>query len=482
MKILIFSGTTEGRKLSEMLAASGISHTVSVASQYGCDVMTENPLVSVRIGRMDESEMNDFLSRNGFGDGDIIVDATHPYAADVSRNIFNCANAVGSKLFFVKRCRQDSDGSPLYDGVIFHDSMEDFAGYIDDVSGNILLTTGTNTLASYCRNVSSEVLAATYVRVLPAKESIGICHECGIETSHIIAMQGPFSYEMNRAVLAQFSIKHMLTKDSGAAGGFAEKINAALDLGVTVHALSRPKIAVNADDGDDVFTVYEKITGHPYVPKRRIVLAGIGPGSKRCMTAEVIESVKTSDAVFGAASVTANINALRKFDMYLAKDIIDVLETNKELVNISVLFSGDSSFYSGAKEAYTVFRKWDENADITILPGVSSVSYLAAKLAESYDDAVVISIHGRNSLHNINNLVSMIRQNTKVYALLSGDEDLRTVAKKLKGSGTSTTVYIGQNLSYDPSGTDEGENIVSMTVEEAVNFRREGKITVLFKA
>ncbi len=487
-----------------MLAASGINHTVSVASQYGSDVMSKDPHVRVKIGRMDEHEMYDLLAGEGFGEGDIIVDATHPYAAAVSDNIKDAAQKAGCMLYRITRQSEKIAAGELYDRFEHHGSMEEFAKSIDRASGNILLTTGSNTLGVYCENVSYETLARTYVRVLPAKESIDICHDCGIETSHIIAMQGPFTYEMNRALFAQFDIKHMLTKDSGAAGGFAEKVRAARDLGVAVHVLERPE---NADDpkrsdnknkdldaagmtatgGEDIYAVYEKITGSAFVPKRNIVLAGIGPGSEKCMTVEVAEHVKRADAVFGAASVTANIKASKKYDMYLAKDIIKVLENEKDLTDIAVLFSGDPSFYSGAREAYAAFKKWDKDAYVTILPGVSSVSYLAAKLGESYDDALIVSIHGRNSLHNIDNLVDSIGQNAKVFALLSDDGDLRNVAGKLTEKGIPATVHIGRNLSYIPvekdrqNVCDDGESIVSMSTKETENYHGAGKITVLFK-
>lgn len=66
-----------------------------------------------------------------------------------------------------------------------------------------------------------------FVRVLPGTESIEICHKNGILGRQIIAMQGPFSEEMNLALLHQYQIRYMVTKESGASGGFSEKISAA---------------------------------------------------------------------------------------------------------------------------------------------------------------------------------------------------------------------------------------------------------------
>ena len=299
MKILIFSGTTEGRKLSGMLSDSGISHTVSVASTYGSDVMPESRFALLKVGRMDEKEMEEYFDNSGFGEGDIVVDATHPYAAAVSENIGKAVKKAGCRLYRIVRSADESiKGDPSGD-IRFYDSMEDFAKRMDDSKGSILLTTGSNTLGTYCKNVSPETLARTYVRILPATESIEICRGLGIEPSHVIAMQGPFSYELNRAILDQYEIKHMLTKDSGAAGGYPEKIKAAIDSGVLCHVLSRPGNTSAEDEGYDISYVYEMITGYPYKPKRKIVLAGIGPGRSGLLTGDVREAVSRADAVFG---------------------------------------------------------------------------------------------------------------------------------------------------------------------------------------
>ena len=60
-KIIIFAGTTEGRKLSEYLAKAEIAHTISVATEYGEIVLKEHPLVKVHQGRMNQGEIESFL-------------------------------------------------------------------------------------------------------------------------------------------------------------------------------------------------------------------------------------------------------------------------------------------------------------------------------------------------------------------------------------------------------------------------------------
>ncbi len=493
MRIAVFSGTTEGRKLSEMLSAATIRHLVLVATEYGNDVMEKNEYADVHVGRLDKEQMLSFLKDRGFVKGDLIVDATHPYASEVSANIANAADQLECEIVRVER----QNGVNGYCNNGYYDnsnikscyvnqylSFEEFISAADHTDGNILLTTGSKELEKYCGLVSKETLMRTYARVLPAVESLEICEKLGIDKTHIIAMHGPFTYELNRALMAQYDIKHLVTKDSGAAGGFSEKIKAAEALGVTVHIISRPENNVHVE-GVTVEEAFARITGSPRRLKRRIVLAGIGMGALSGMTMETVDAIRNSDAVFGAkrlleAVKSAGLISKKEiFEMYLAKDIIGVLEREVNITKPTILFSGDTGFYSGAKEAYRQLKEWDSDADIAILPGISSVSYLAAKLGESYDDAAIVSVHGRNSLHNIEKLVNSAKDNRKTFALMSGDEDVRIVANMLSERGIAAKIVIGRDMSYvSGHGTDHETEILD--VETAKTYSENGLITVLF--
>ena len=451
-----------------MLSDAGVSHTVSVATKYGSDVMDDDGFADVIIGRMDHEAMKEYLLAGDFRESDVVVDATHPYAEEVSANIREATCKTGCMLYRVSRSSYGSG----FDTMRRYDSMEEFAKYIDNSEGNILLTTGTNTLRTYCGIVGAPTLARTYVRILPTIESIEICLDAGVESSHIIAMQGPFSHEMNRAALAQYNISHMLTKDSGITGGFAEKISAAEELGVSVHVLDRPYR--EPDDGTDIYDIYKHITGTGYMPKRRIILIGTGPSGEHLMTKQAMSAIRSADAVFGAKSVTANINAGRKYDMYRAGDIINVLEKEKDIVTAAVLYSGDTGFYSGAKDAYKAFKAWSGCEDVSIIPGVSSVSYLAAVTGESYDDAAVTSIHGKSGKEEYGRLAGMIADNRKTFSLISSAEDVSGIAEILKGNRANVTITVGRNLLTDD------ECIENLTVDEALKYDRDGKITLLF--
>ncbi len=466
-KLVIFSGTTEGRTLSGMLAESGIRHTICVATDYGGELMGRDPCTEIRIGRMDREQMTGFLRERAFSADDLVVDATHPYAREATENIRAAAEHAGTGYLRVLRAQEETDDAEI----IRYDDMVSCAKALARTEGRILLTTGSKELGSYCASAPEEMRERTYVRVLPSRESLEICLQAGFAAKNIIAMQGPFTASMNRAILEQYAIRHLVTKESGAAGGFPEKLEAAREAGVQCHVISRPV----QEEGVDVGEAYRRIAGREYAGSgvRRIVLAGYGPGAPETVTDEVKTALERADAVFGAARLTDPLCVRRKYAMYRAEEIIRVLEEDPGIRSAVILFSGDSGSYSGARSMVAALRTWDEKAEIRILPGISAVSCLAARLAESYDDAQIISIHGRKNGKTMNRLLTMVRYHRKTYVLLSGEEDVRDIGEMLNTAGIDGTVFIGADL------TGPGERIIKLKPAEAAGYHGQGSLTAL---
>ena len=111
------------------------------------------------------------------------------------------------------------------------------AEYLREREGNILLTTGAKELAAFAAVESGRL----YPRVLPSHAGIAACEAAGIPHRNIIAMQGPFSREMNAATIRQYAIAWLVTKDGGAAGGYPEKAAAAEETGARLILLRRPE-------------------------------------------------------------------------------------------------------------------------------------------------------------------------------------------------------------------------------------------------
>ncbi|MBR3307602.1 MAG: precorrin-6A reductase [Lachnospiraceae bacterium] len=442
-RLIIFSGTTEGRLLSDRLCAEGLHHIVSVASGYGSDMMREDPSREVHEGRMDAEEMCAFLKARGFTAEAKLIDATHPYAVEVSRNIRAAAEKTGAE--YIRVLRKSIEAGE--EGVILYDSFRDWAAAADTFEGNILLTTGSKELREYSEIVSEETLKRSYVRVLPSAESLSICSECGVDASHIIAMNGPFGTELNLAILKQYDIAHLVTKESGIQGGFEEKKEAAALYGAKLHVISRPV----REEGKELEEVFTLLTGKRPEEKKlkQIILAGMGMGSEASMTCEVREAVAGADIVFGAKRLINGIRAKEKHPLYLAADIIPLLKERHDIEKAVVLFSGDSGFYSGAAALGRALKEWEEAPEIKLLPGVSSVSYLAAALGVNYEDAWICSLHGRNSEDDILAAAAGIRTREKSFVLLSGREDAYRLKEQLLKEGTGAEIFAGLCLSYE---------------------------------
>ncbi|WP_029231679.1 bifunctional cobalt-precorrin-7 (C(5))-methyltransferase/cobalt-precorrin-6B (C(15))-methyltransferase [Butyrivibrio sp. VCB2006] len=505
-RVVIFSGTTEGRILSEHLSADKIPHTVCVATEYGAEMMEENSYAKVHVGRMDASEIRAFLAASkdfnneknlsqgidltgtnvSFTTDNVeemtVVDATHPYATEVTANIKEAADTLGIR--YIRVIRDMAKELPKTANI--YSDISECAKKIDESCGNIMLTTGSKELAKYCENVSENTKKRTYVRVLPSAESLKLCEEQSIEPDHIIAMHGPFSRELNEALIRQYDIKHLITKESGTSGGFQEKVEAAANCGASIHVIKRPtqEIGMSLEEAYSALTGKESVGNAEYDKKieasevsgnsLKIYLVGIGMGAATSMTVDAETAIEDSDVVFGAERLIRDITCHNKFSMYRAADIIPVLE-KENYKKVTILFSGDTGFYSGARKMLDSLKEWRKDIDVQVIPGISSYSYLAARLGESYDDAVLFSIHGKNTEKDIATLVDKIRYNSKVFTLLSGAKDVREIGNRLKADGITCRIYAGSNLSYD------NETVRELSVEEALSFDDEGVVTALVK-
>ena len=225
MNILIFGGTTEGRLLAQELSRRKIPAAVSVATPLGAEELSGLPGVTPLVGRKTAEEMAALLSGC-----DKCVDATHPYAREVSANIRAACEKAGVPL---RRLLRRESGVP-FDGLRV-DSPEEAARFLQGQKGNILLAIGAKGLPAFSQ-IRPERL---FPRVLPVEESLLACRQAGIPVKNIIALHGPFSQKLNEAILEQYRIRWMVTKDGGAAGGFAEKVSAARNTGVALVVIGR---------------------------------------------------------------------------------------------------------------------------------------------------------------------------------------------------------------------------------------------------
>ena len=434
--IFIFSGTSEGRTLSKMLAAAGADVHVRVATEYGAEVMGFDDDIDVKVGSCGGAEgIANVLRENGY---EIVVDATHPYALNITEHIKQACDATGA--FYIRLKRNDSDTDS--DRIVKVSTVQEAIDYLKDKDGNILASTGSKDIALYTQipNYKERVTA----RVLSTIESVQKCAEYGFSGKNLICAQGPFSEDTNYATLKQIDAKYIVTKDSGTAGGYEDKVRAAMRAGATVVLIERPK-----EEGlsfDEVVKLLEDRLGLDMGAqedsKRMVNIIGIGMGGNG-LTLSAKQRIDESDLIVGAKRMVETV-AMGKdiLEEYRSDEIIDYLEKNPKYRNVSVLMSGDIGFYSGAKK---LLEKIDRSKyEIHTEPGISSAVYLCAKIGTSWQDVYMTSAHGRES-----NLVGLSRVHGKVFTLLSEQESVHEMARQFIEYGMDVTITIGQDFGYE---------------------------------
>ncbi|MDD4160823.1 MAG: precorrin-6A reductase [Synergistaceae bacterium] len=225
-RVLIFGGTTEGRELTRF----DLPAVYSVVTPYGAALAAERENLEIIVGRMTSDEMESLIRKS---DIVCVIDATHPYAYEAHENIRSACSAAAVPLMRVQRRKIAAE-----DDIVHVGSIEEAARYIEENTGNVLLTTGSKDLESF-RIVS--VRARLFARVLPDPKVIEKCAECGFDSGHIIAMQGPFSVRMNEEMIRLTNAQWVVTKDSGVVGGIREKIEAARNCKAQVIMIERPQ-------------------------------------------------------------------------------------------------------------------------------------------------------------------------------------------------------------------------------------------------
>ncbi len=230
-KVLVFGGTTEGRELVAWLAARGRCQvTASSATPYGGSLIKAASNVTSLARRLSEQEIEDLMVRGHFA---CVIDATHPYAASITASIERAAAATVTPL--LRLVREGEPDGPWLGAVDAADAARTVAG----LSGRVLLTTGSKDLPAFAAGIP-DFADRVYARVLPVPASLEATAAAGLPASHVIAMQGPFSQELNCALIHQLGISVLVTKASGAVGGFEEKVAAARECGCELVVIHRP--------------------------------------------------------------------------------------------------------------------------------------------------------------------------------------------------------------------------------------------------
>lgn len=469
-QILIFGGTTEGRLLAKYCDENQIPAIICVASDYGKELLPDSPWLTVRTGGMEAIAMACFIRDQGIR---LVVDATHPYARAVTVNIADACKKTETKYL---RCIRESvelersiDSLQMpgaQETVVWVNTAQEAAAYLENRDGNILLATGSKELPAF--SGLDGFAERVYARVLPSVASVNACEASGLKGRHIICMQGPFSEEMNAALIRELGASYLVTKEAGKAGGFEEKLQAAGRCGITCVIIGRPVKEEGLSRQEICRLLQAYASSDPAEEQAQedewaacpVILAGIGPGGAGQLTQEVIQAIRESDMVLGAPrvlkSVFSALNGLKaaQIPCYLAPDVVRYLEETKHKRAV-VLFSGDAGFYSGAKALAGALRK--KGISFCILPGLSSISYFASRLGVNWEDAYLGTAHGRAFDPGAVFQTGVRR----IFLLTGGDNGAGLMCQRLCDEGLKTVrVTVGENLSYPE------ECIITGTAEE----------------
>ena len=427
--ICVFGGTTEGRELIEFLNTQPCAVTACVATEYGQTLLPEAEHLSVCARRLPVDEIVSLLSRERF---DLVIDATHPYAQSITKSIERACRETGTLRWRLLR-----GASGISQDAVCVETVSDAAAYLSKTEGNILLTTGSKELTAFSQIPGFS--ARVWARVLPMQASLDACTQAGLPASHIFAMQGPFSEAMNAAMLESIGARWLVSKDGGAPGGFEEKTSAAKKAGARLVVIGRPPEEDGLLLSETVAALCERFG---FTPKPEVFIAGIGPGSEALQTAEVRAAIEQAGCLIGAKRMLEAVAKPQQLtiDAIAPETIASHIAQHPECKTFCVVMSGDTGFYSGTKKLLPLLNR----CRVKVLPGLSSMSYLCARLGVSYEDAVPVSLHGRDL-----DIAREVRRRRKVFALVGGDGGMQALCEQLtKAKLGHVRVSTGERLSY----------------------------------
>lgn len=428
-KAIVFAGTTEGYALCEFLAENRVSVYACAATEYGGSLLQENEFLHVSAGRLKTEDMEELFRKEN---PEIVLDATHPYAAEVTKNIRTACESAGVLYQRILRPEGEKNSEAIY-----VESTEEAAAFLSGTEGNIFLTTGSKELAKFTG--IPDYKERLFARVLSIPSVIRSCAEFGIEGKHLIGMQGPFSAEINEAMLRQFQCSYLVTKDTGLAGGFPEKMEACQRCGVTPVIIGRP-LKEEGLSMQDARVFLSKMFG--FTLSQKISLVGIGMGAEKTLTLDGKKALNEAELLIGAKRMTEAVQKPGQMVLheYRSEKIVEYIREHPKYRTVAIALSGDVGFYSGAKK---LIDQLDGNVEV--ICGISSVVYFMSKIGLSWDDAKIVSAHGRNC-----NLISLIRHNPKVFSILGTEDGVAVLASRLVYYGMGdVTLYVGENLSYE---------------------------------
>ncbi len=230
--IFVLGGTIDARFIVERIAAENVHVKLHTLTQYGASLASENS--KAQSGALNSEQIEQQISKAW-----AVVDASHPYAVNISKEAMDAAKKQQKPYLRFERKSVLANCADVYFAST-HEQAAQLACELCDC-GNIFLTIGTRGISPYIAAARAHE-RSIFARILPVGESLHAAREVGLEPGQIVAMQGPISSDMEKAFLRNFGVDVLVTKDSGMEGGVEAKLEAARSEGVKVVVVEKPKL------------------------------------------------------------------------------------------------------------------------------------------------------------------------------------------------------------------------------------------------
>ena len=234
-KVWLIGGTRDSATIANILAESQVSLVITVTTDsaqtlYSCGA-------EVFVGCLDKSAMGSFCQQNSVK---AVIDASHPYATQVSRQAIAVTTQLKIPYLRYERAnypdwdvrKQDTEVIKLasFDSLLTGDYL---------INQRVLLTVGCNALPKF---QSWQKRATLFARILPKIKSLEMAIAAGFNSDRLIAIRPPLSVDTETALWRQWQISLVVTKASGKAGGEDVKRQVAANLGIPLIIITRPQI------------------------------------------------------------------------------------------------------------------------------------------------------------------------------------------------------------------------------------------------
>ncbi|MEQ9484825.1 precorrin-6A/cobalt-precorrin-6A reductase [Coleofasciculus sp. F4-SAH-05] len=278
-RLWLIGGTSESVQLAEAIASVDLPYLVTVTTAAAKSLYPQTPNLQIQVGRLNGKQIEQLCQQQPIT---AILDASHPYAVEISRIAIATAQRFQIPYLRFERPRVEGDGDRCRDvpwrvstvragfeqtlsstakpnslnpplqtnnqpAVITLDSFETLVtgDYLNQQ--RVLLTVGYKVLSLF---QDWQARSTLFARILPAVTSLEAVIAAGFSRDRIIALRPPVPVELEMALWRHWDISRVVTKASGVAGGEATKRQVAAQLGIPLIVIDRPVVTYPQQTSD----------------------------------------------------------------------------------------------------------------------------------------------------------------------------------------------------------------------------------------